>query len=303
MTRCGFRLSGLFVMDGSRRSAHGNAYFTGFRRVPSASCSSTPCSTSSPRPRSRRCWPTNWVTITTSGSASAVIGAGSLAFFALLGHLAGQAFLQRPGDARPAAPRRPWCCSRWPAGVHLPLTPLMSRWSSPHEFGADAYAAATPAAEAAVSALVKLYRDNASTLTPDRCTSSVYDSPPPAAIRIARLQELLPVETTRHLIAAFGRQYEVRPTTAKSCCCVPRGKKSVFACGDRVQVAGTGPGQGVIDKLIERTSLLYRSDAWRQKLIAANATQVVMVVATEPSFSDEFVSRCVCAAEASTSRC
>ena len=105
------------------------------------------------------------------------------------------------------------------------------------------------------------------------------------------------MKTTGTLIAAFGRQYEVKTDDGEILLCVPRGKKSVFACGVRVQVAGTGPGQGVIDKLIERTSLLYRSDAWRQKLIAANATQVVMVVATEPSFSDEFVSRCVCAAE------
>jgi ribosome biogenesis GTPase len=105
------------------------------------------------------------------------------------------------------------------------------------------------------------------------------------------------LKTTGTLIAAFGRQYEVKTDAGEILLCVPRGKKSVFACGDRVQVAATGPGQGVIDKLIERTSLLYRSDAWRQKLIAANATQVVMVVATEPSFSDEFVSRCVCAAE------
>ncbi len=105
------------------------------------------------------------------------------------------------------------------------------------------------------------------------------------------------MKTTGTLIAAFGRQYEVKTDDGEILLCVPRGKKSVFACGDRVQVASTGPGQGVIDKLIERTSLLYRSDAWRQKLIAANATQVVMVVATEPSFSDEFVSRCVCAAE------
>ena len=105
------------------------------------------------------------------------------------------------------------------------------------------------------------------------------------------------MKTTGTLIAAFGRQYEVKTDAGEILLCVPRGKKSVFACGDRVQVAGTGPGQGVIDKLEERSSLLYRSDAWRQKLIAANATQVVMVVATEPSFSDEFVSRCVCAAE------
>lgn len=105
------------------------------------------------------------------------------------------------------------------------------------------------------------------------------------------------MKTFGTLIAAFGRQYEVRTDAGEIMLCVPRGKKSLFACGDRVQVAATGPGQGVIDKLVERSSLLYRSDAWRQKLIAANATQVVMVVATEPSFSDEFVSRCLCAAE------
>lgn len=105
------------------------------------------------------------------------------------------------------------------------------------------------------------------------------------------------MKTFGTLIAAFGRQYEVRTDAGEILLCVPRGKKSLFACGDRVQVAATGPGQGVIDKLVERSSLLYRSDAWRQKLIAANATQVVMVVATEPSFSDEFVSRCLCAAE------
>ena len=99
------------------------------------------------------------------------------------------------------------------------------------------------------------------------------------------------------LIAAFGRQYEVRTAGGEILLCVPRGKKSVFACGDRVKVGVTGPGQGVIEKLEERSSLLYRSDAWRQKLIAANATQVVLVVATEPSFSDEFLSRCICAAE------
>ena len=106
------------------------------------------------------------------------------------------------------------------------------------------------------------------------------------------------MKTTGTLIAAFGRQYEVHTDdTGEILLCVPRGKKSLFACGDRVQIAATGPGQGVIDKLLERTSLLYRSDAWRQKLIAANATQVVLVVATEPSFSDEFISRCLCAAE------
>lgn len=64
----------------------------------------------------------------------------------------------------------------------------MSRWSRRHEFEADAYAARQAPAAALVSALVKLYRDNASTLTPDPLYSSIYDSHPPAAIRIARLQ-------------------------------------------------------------------------------------------------------------------
>ena len=54
---------------------------------------------------------------------------------------------------------------------------------------------------------------------------------------------------------------------------------------------------GVINNHLERHSLLYRSDAWKQKLIAANVTQLVLVVATEPSFSDELLSRCICAAE------
>ena len=70
----------------------------------------------------------------------------------------------------------------------FPLTPLMSMWSRRHEFQADAYAASQAPASELVSALVKLYRDNASTLTPDPLYSSVYDSHPPAAIRIARLQ-------------------------------------------------------------------------------------------------------------------
>lgn len=99
------------------------------------------------------------------------------------------------------------------------------------------------------------------------------------------------------LTAAFGRQYEFRSDEGETLLCVPRGKKSRFACGDRVSVARTSPGQGVIEQLSERSSLLYRSDAWKQKLIAANATQVVLVVATEPSFNDEFISRCLCAAE------
>ena len=105
------------------------------------------------------------------------------------------------------------------------------------------------------------------------------------------------MKTFGTLIAAFGRQYEVRSDAGEILLCVPRGKKSLFACGDRVQIAATGPGQGVIDTLVERSSLLYRGRLSAHTMIAINATQVVMVVATEPSFSDEFISRCLCAAE------
>jgi len=77
--------------------------------------------------------------------------------------------------------------------------------------------------------------------------------------------------------------------------CVPRGKKSEVACGDNVKITRSGTDQGVIDRIAPRTSLLYRSDAWKQKLIAANVTQLIVVVASEPSFNDELLARCLLA--------
>ncbi len=106
------------------------------------------------------------------------------------------------------------------------------------------------------------------------------------------------------VVAAFGRQYEVRMDSDEQCLlCYPRGKKSILAVGDRVKVGHTAPGQGVIEGHSERSSLLYRSDQWRQKLIAANATQLVLVVATEPGFSTELLSRCLVAAESQDMKC
>ena len=70
----------------------------------------------------------------------------------------------------------------------FPLAPLMSALSRRHEFEADAYAAEQTRAGDLVAALVKLYRDNAATLTPDPLYSAFYDSHPPAAARIAQLQ-------------------------------------------------------------------------------------------------------------------
>ena len=72
----------------------------------------------------------------------------------------------------------------------FPLAPLFSYWSRVHEFEADAYAAQQTQAADLAAALVKLYRDNASTLTPDPLYSRFFDSHPPAALRIARLQAL-----------------------------------------------------------------------------------------------------------------
>lgn len=99
------------------------------------------------------------------------------------------------------------------------------------------------------------------------------------------------------IVAAHGRQYRVELTSGETLLCFPRGKKSELACGDQVSVLRSGDAQGVIVSVAPRRTLLYRSNAFKQKLIAANVTQIVIVVATEPAFSDELVSRCLVAAE------
>lgn len=100
------------------------------------------------------------------------------------------------------------------------------------------------------------------------------------------------------VVAAFGRQYEIRlDGDGELLLCYPRGKKSLLVVGDRVALARTAPGQGVIEATLPRASLLYRSDLWRQKLIAANAHLLVLVVATEPGFSTELLTRCLVASE------
>lgn len=99
------------------------------------------------------------------------------------------------------------------------------------------------------------------------------------------------------VVAAFGRQYEIELDDGGIALCYPRGKKSHVACGDRVTVELSAPDHGVIAAVAPRRTLLYRSDAFRQKLFAANATQAVIVVAAAPSFSDELVTRCIVAAE------
>jgi len=99
------------------------------------------------------------------------------------------------------------------------------------------------------------------------------------------------------IIAAHGRHYEVECADGRRWQAMPRGKRSDYACGDRVTLAPAGTDQASIVDHLARHSLLYRSDQWKQKLIAANATQIVLVTATEPAFSAELLSRALVAAE------
>jgi STE24 endopeptidase len=199
LARCGFRASGLFVMDGSKRSGHGNAYFTGFGRAKRVVFFDTLLARLAPEEIEavlahelghfrlrhvvkRIVW-------------SAVL---SLVFLGLLAWLAGApwfyAGLGIPDADVAAAMARP--------GVALALfmlalpvftfalSPVSAAYSRRHEFQADAFAAEHASAAALVAALIKLYEDNAATLTPDPIHSAFYVSHPPAALRVARLQSL-----------------------------------------------------------------------------------------------------------------
>jgi ribosome biogenesis GTPase / thiamine phosphate phosphatase len=104
------------------------------------------------------------------------------------------------------------------------------------------------------------------------------------------------LKLTGTITAAFGRHYEITLQEGGVVNGIPRGKKSPYACGDHVTLGPLHDSEAQILAHAPRTSLLYRSDQWKEKLIAANATQVVLVVATEPAFSAELVSRCLVAA-------
>lgn len=190
LARCGFRAKGLFVMDGSRRSAHGNAYFTGFGAARRIVFFDTLLETLTPPE-------VEAVLAHELGHFKhrhilqriALFALLSLVFFALLGWLAQQpAFFaglgMRVGDEATTL----ILFSLILDPFTFPFTPLMSYWSRRHEFEADAYAARQADARDLISALVKMYRENAATLTPDPLHSLFYDTHPPAAIRIARLK-------------------------------------------------------------------------------------------------------------------
>jgi STE24 endopeptidase len=192
LKRCGFTAQGLFVMDGSRRSAHGNAYFTGFGKT------------------KRIVFFDTLLERLSGNEVEAVLAhelghfkrrhvlkrivstfAMSLGFLWLLGQLMQTSwFYQGLGVQTPSTAVALLLFFMILPIFSFLLHPVLSAYSRRHEFEADAYAAKQTSAADLVNALVKMYQDNAATLTPDPLYSKFYDSHPPASVRIARLQAL-----------------------------------------------------------------------------------------------------------------
>jgi len=193
MQRCGFAAKGLFVMDGSKRSAHANAYFTGFGAS------------------KRVVFYDTLLRQLNAGEVEAVLAhelghfkhrhivkrmvsmfALSLAGFALLGWVSGQAWFYTGLGVQPnmAAPNNALALLLFMIAVPVFgffIAPLPARLSRKHEFEADAYAVAQTSGADLSAALLKLYQDNASTLTPDPVFVKFYYSHPPASERLARM--------------------------------------------------------------------------------------------------------------------
>ena len=192
LERCGFAAGGLQVMDGSKRSNHGNAYFTGFGKTKRIVFFDTLLA---------RLQPAEIEAVLAHELGHfkhhhvikriALLFALSLIFLAALGHLqdAPWFYVGLGVQAQNTALALILFFLVVPVFTFL-ATPLSSQLSRRHEFEADRYAAEHASADDLVCALVKLYEDNAATLTPDPLYSLFYDSHPPAALRIARLSGL-----------------------------------------------------------------------------------------------------------------
>lgn len=192
LRRTGFESRGVFVMDGSRRSAHGNAYFTGFGRHKRIVFFDTLL-------KSLRATEIEAVLAHELGHFHhrhilkhiVLLFTLSLAGLALLGWLAGQAwFYTGLGMSTPSNHAALILFLMTAPVFSFFLQPLMAWGSRRHEYQADAFAARQADIAAMIRALVKLYRENASTLTPDPLYSAFYDSHPPASLRIAHLRAL-----------------------------------------------------------------------------------------------------------------
>jgi STE24 endopeptidase len=190
--RCGFAAKGVFVMDGSRRSAHGNAYFWGIGAAKRIVFFDTLLARlSASEIEAVLAHELGHFKRHHVGKRLAWSFATSLAGLALLGWLAGQSwFYQDLGTSPTLASRNAVALILFfyvlPVFTFL-LSPLVSLASRRHEYEADAFAASQTGPGELIKALVKLYEDNASTLTPDPVHSAFYDSHPPATLRIAHL--------------------------------------------------------------------------------------------------------------------
>ncbi|MGB9428750.1 MAG: M48 family metallopeptidase [Gammaproteobacteria bacterium] len=192
LARCGFTSRGVFVMDGSARSAHGNAYFTGFGRYKRIVFFDTLINKLAPEEieavLAHELGHFRLKHVMQRLLLSALL---SLAGLAILGWLAASPwFYQGLGVPQASAYMALILFTLLMPPFLLLLEPISSAWSRRHEFQADAYASRHTDARALIHALVKLYRDNATTLTPDPLHSAFHDSHPPALARITRLQAL-----------------------------------------------------------------------------------------------------------------
>lgn len=101
------------------------------------------------------------------------------------------------------------------------------------------------------------------------------------------------------IVAAYGKRFQVELNDGgKRISCVTRGKKTDLACGDIVTIKLTDKHEGVVESTLPRTTLLYRSNVFKSKMLAANVTQIIIVLATQPSFYEALLNRCLIAAEA-----
>ncbi|HEX4985569.1 MAG TPA: M48 family metallopeptidase [Burkholderiales bacterium] len=193
IARCGFKSNGLYVMDGSKRSSHGNAYFTGFGKSKRIVFFDTLLSRLDVAEiEAVLAHELGHFRMRHVMRRMALMAAFSLVFFFVLGRLKNQDWFYlglNVGFPAPDAMALTLFFMVVPVFTFF-LQPLMAMYSRKHEFEADEYAAKFTPARDLVHALVKLYKDNASTLTPDPLHSAFYDSHPPAAIRIARLEQL-----------------------------------------------------------------------------------------------------------------
>ena len=190
LEKCGFRVQGLMVMDGSRRSSHGNAYFTGFGKTKRIVFFDTLLARLEPREiEAVLAHELGHFKLKHVFKRIAWIFAASLAFLWLLAQIMNQGWFYSGLNVQSQSTAMALILFFLviPQFTFL-LQPLTSLYSRSHEFEADHYAAQQAPAADLMSALVKLYKDNSSTLTPDPLHSAFYDSHPPATLRIARLK-------------------------------------------------------------------------------------------------------------------